>query len=126
MVSKVNGLELMQCINKKSMIKTYTNLGARQPQWKMEYIRQYAKTLCARTIAKRIEVSPTFVYQYCEMNGIELAKRDYKFTVLQTMDLPIHEKIIRFNHNKKEKLVRPPAVYSNRSREQIIEELLNA
>ena len=84
------------------------------PLWKKEYIREYAPVLDARSIALRIEVSVSFVYHFCSVKGIELNKGSYGI------------ERVRRSEGKKEKLVRPPAVYSNRSREQIIEELINS
>jgi hypothetical protein len=39
--------------------------------------------------------------------------------------LPIHERIKRFKMEVKEPIIRPKAVYDNKSREQYIEEILS-
>ncbi len=97
------------------MIKYYEGQGNQQPQWKLNYITRYAGVYSPRYIADRIDVSVEFVLEYCRVNGLPLSKKTY--TV---------QRIRRFERNEPVKIVRPKAVYSNRSREQIIEELLNA
>lgn len=96
------------------MSKYYSGLGNRQPQWKKDFIHDNAGRLDPRTIALRIDVSPAFVYQYCDVKGIKASKNSYGV-----------ERIRRYVDSQPKPFERPPAKYDNKSREEIIEELLS-
>lgn len=99
--------------------KIAPGMGNRQPKWKLDHIETFASVRSATRLAREADVSISFVYYYCEQKGIQLNKRPY----VEEKNTYFIDKIKRFK--KQEPIVRPPAVYGNKSREEKIEELLS-
>jgi hypothetical protein len=95
--------------------------GNRQPKWKLDHIERFAHLRSAHRIAREVNLSAPFVYQYCELKGIKLLKRDYE-TREPVLHVP-HERFIRFKEEKKV-FVRPKAVYDNPNWQDRINELI--
>ena len=96
--------------------------GKREPEWKLDYIREHASEFSAPELARKLEMSIPTVYSFCYAKGINLKKRPYYLNKVVTEFLPVHQKIVRLK--PKEPLVRPKAKYDNKSREERISELL--
>jgi hypothetical protein len=95
--------------------------GGKTEEWKLRYIKKYASKLTASEIEKLTGISVTFIYQYCDKNKIDLKRRRY-----EKHKYSPEERRPVFIYPEKEKIIwqRPPAVYSNKSREEVIEKYL--
>lgn len=91
--------------------------GLNQPLWVHEFIRDNIGKLSAKELSAKTGLSVEFMYSYCRY-------MDYSIRVEPgTRQMP-HERNITSFTKKKEPLVRPKAVYDNKSREERIAELL--
>jgi hypothetical protein len=104
----------------------YHGLGNRQPQWKLDYIKEHAPYSKAPILAQELGLSTAFIYEYCLLKDIPLSKKTYEYVGKPPISsLFIHERIKRFSGEVKQPIVRPKAVYDNKSREERINELLS-
>lgn len=99
-------------------------MGNRQPQWKLDYIKQNAAFCTVRQLALALDLSDTLIYQYCALHNL-VFKRDKTGPGERPIREHLrNERLRRFQEDRRLPIQRPPAVYDNKSREQIIDELL--
>jgi hypothetical protein len=130
----------------------HQQLSTGQPEWKLEYIKQFAATQSIRQISEVVLLSERFIIDYCALHNIEKRIVDDNMHVSLSPQfvkqcLNRVRALLRSNGNnvfvakrieryemehkekqetkhEKKKLVRPPAQYDNKSREDRINELL--
>lgn len=110
----------------------YHNIGGRLSDWQRDFIKKNCQYMNGTEIAKRIGRSPSLVYDYCTKHGYELKKGEpgrkegedyYPSSSGATFSA---RAIVRVKQEPpKPKLVRPPAVYTNRTQDQLIDYYLN-
>lgn len=108
----------------------YPTLGSKTAKWKIDYLIHNAKTRTARQISEATGMSQCFIYDYCKLKNIELLKvikKAHKHKSVESLQNGDRSRpILRFQMTeKKGPLVRPPAIYGNRSQAEIIEYYLN-
>lgn len=96
--------------------------GAGQPEWKLKFIRENCATMPAKVLAEKLEVSKTFIYNYCGMNNLPLKRKKFLDDIADD-DLPqlaLKKGIIRSNRKESGPISRPEAKYNNRTHDDLI------
>jgi hypothetical protein len=104
----------------------HPGLGARQPKWKLDYIRENAATLTCKELKQFTGLSDSFIYDYCSLHNIELktihVRKGHKFGSYSDIKR-VKEPVRRVPElpARTTKFERPPAQYDNISREERID-----
>lgn len=101
----------------ESILKS--KLGTNTEKWKLDYIKGNAQLYTVRQLHEAVELSEVFIHAYFQQNNIPYKKITVRKSHKHSPVVPIRPRIER-----REEWERPPAVYSNKSREQYIDEIL--
>lgn len=107
-------------MRKTSILPT---LGARQPKWKLDYIREFAPSRTMMQIKQATDLSDCFIYDYCALHNIPLVKNIHRTKEYRIQKKEI-VKLMPSLPERETKFTRPPAKYDNPQHEEIIEKYL--